>query len=29
MTTWLSIFAFLVIYVVLTKWVLPKLGIPT
>jgi hypothetical protein len=29
MTTWLPIFAFLVIYVVLTQWLLPKLGIPT
>ncbi len=29
MTTWLSISAFLVFYVVLTRWVLPKLGIPT
>lgn len=29
MTTWLPIIAFLVAYVVLTQWLLPKLGIPT
>ena len=29
MTTWLPIVAFLVVYVVLTQWLLPKLGIPT
>lgn len=29
MTTWFPIIAFLVIYVVLTQWLLPKLGVPT
>ncbi len=29
MTTWLLIVAFLVVYLVLTRWLLPKLGVPT
>jgi len=29
MSGWFPIIAFLVVYVVLTQWLLPKLGVPT
>jgi hypothetical protein len=29
MASWVPIIAFLVVYVVLTQWLLPKLGVPT
>jgi hypothetical protein len=29
MPSWLPIIAFLVVYIVLTQWLLPKLGVPT
>ncbi len=29
MPAWIPIVAFVVIYVVLTQWLLPKLGVPT
>ena len=29
MASWLPIVAVLVVYIVLTQWLLPKLGVPT
>jgi hypothetical protein len=29
MPAWIPLIAFVVIYVVLTQWLLPKLGVPT
>lgn len=29
MPSWIPIVAFLIVYLVLTQWLLPKLGVPT